>query len=305
MPTNKKNDTKSKLRIIVLTVVGIVAFVVSVFMNIVGMTNAINKAPDSSGMAGISVRTSGKGNLGEQKTTKVNENTGKVVEEEFSVNALPIINLINNNWDRVQARFSGFELDSEGNASFEEDGYKLYCNGKYVNYIVFNNNFQKEIVGHLKINADKKTIEATLGTPTFERSECIGYKSREIYAFFYDGEIIIYPNRKMNNKNLETLLYSYKNGTYVKGRTYFLVDIRNNYPDFVIEQDVESDVITITSTTRQVIAKLDGLGNIEVEFYNGYEISEEMTKNKKKKKIYLTSEEDLVEIFENERVNGK
>ena len=51
---------------------------------------------------------------------------------------------------------------------------------------------------------------------------------------FYDGEIIIYPNRKMNNKNLETLLYSYKNGTYVKGRTYFLVDIRNNYPFVII-----------------------------------------------------------------------
>lgn len=304
MPS-KQNKNKNMLRIIILTFVGIVAFVVSVFMNVVGMTNAINKAPDSSGMAAISVRTGGDGSLGSQKTIKVNEETGKVVEEDFLVNALPIINLINNNWDRVQAKFSGFELDVDGNAVFEDDGYTLYCNGKYVNYIVFNSNFQKEIVGHLKISDDNKTIEAKLGTPTFKRSGCIGYKSKEIYIFFYGDEVVVYPNRKVNNKNLEKLFNSYKDKTYGKERTYFLVDIRKDYPDFVIEEDNETNTITITSTTRQVIAKLDNLGNIEVEFYNGYEISEELTKNYIEQKMYSQNEEDLVEISESERVNGK
>lgn len=301
MPGNQKN--KNLLRVIVLTFIGIVAFVVSVFMNVVGMRDAISKAPDSSGMAAISVRVNGTDSLGIKKSTKVDQE-GKVVVEDFLVNALPIINLVNNNWDRVKAKFSGFQLDENGNAVFEKEGYTLYCNGTYVNCVVFNKNFEKELVGHLRVGDDFKTIESKLGEPTFRKSNCLGYKSREVYAFFYEDEVAIYPNRKISNQTIEDLFRDYQDKTFDEGRTRFLVEIRN-YPDFTITQDAENNVVTITSLTRQVIAKLDGLGNIDVEFYNGYQIATDRTQELINEKIFIINDEDLVELTESERVRGK
>lgn len=305
----QKKKRNEKTRIIVLTIIGVVAFLVSVIMNVIGMRNAINKAPDSSGMEGFSVRTIETEDLNTKKentkTEKKDEN-GTYKENDFLVNALPIVSLNNNNWDRVKAKLNGFELDGDGNAFFKE-GYTLYCNGKYVNYIVFHNIFEKEVVGHLKVGEDLKEVEKTLGTPTFQDKgkTYLGYKSRENYVFFYKNEIVVYPNRNFSNRTLEELFQSYFEKSYEKGRTYFLVDIRNNYEDFTIDLEEETDTITITSITRQVIAKLDGLGNIEVTFYNGYKLANDMTKEYIKDKIFIQKEEDLVEITESERVRGK
>lgn len=299
MPTSRKRENKNRLRFIIILIVGIVAFVVSVYMNIVGMRNAINKAPDSSGMAAFSVRTAIKS---DEKEIKVDK-SGKVVEEDILVNALPVINLINNKWDRIKANFSDFKLDGKGNAIFD-DGYTLFCNGTYVEGIVFTDVFEGEVVGRLKVGSSFDLIEEKLGVPTFRDSECLGYKTREVYAFFYENEIAIYPNRNISNKEFETLLNSYQDKTFEKGRTYFLVDIRNKFNDFRIEEDTGTDTMIVTSLTRQVVLKLDKLGNVEVELYNGYNASTDETKEYIKQKIYLQNEEDLVERIESERVSG-
>lgn len=305
MPNNQKIDKnlRNKLRIAIFVCVGVIAFAVSISMNIKGMKAAINKESDSSGMAGISVRTSEKNSFENTKKTKVN-NEGNVVEEDYLIGALPIINLNNNNWDRIKARFSGFEIDENGNAVFE-DGYTLYCNGTYVNYVVFNEKYKGEIVGHIKLGTELNEIKEKLGEPTYEMAGCIGYKTREVYVFFYQDEVAVYPNKNMSNKEIELLFNKYLKKIYEKGRTYFLVDIRNNFKDFTIEQDVETNTVILTSTSRQVKAKLDSLGNIEVEFYNGYKFALEETKEYIKQKKYLQSEEDLVQLEEYERVSGK
>ena len=305
MANSKKNNKElnNKMRIIILVFVGIIAFIVSVGMNIVGMKNAINKKPDSSGMAGLSVRTKKSESLGTKVETKV-DTDGKIVEEDILVNAVPLIKLNNNNWDRIKANFSGFELDEEGNAVFKE-GYKLYCNGTNVNYVIFDSTYEKEILGHLKVGTDFKTIEKTLGTPTFRTKDSLGYKTREAYVFFYNDEVVVYSNKSMSNKDLEIFLKSYLEKTYTKGRTYFLVELRNNYPDFIVEMDNENNIVIITSIVRQIVAKLDSIGNIEVELYNDYDIATEETKSLVDEKRYFTNEDDLVEILEHERVSGK
>ena len=289
-----------KLKVIILIFVGIVAFSVSVITNIIGMSQALNKNSDSSGIVGFSFRKSKSTSLGIDKETKVDDE-GKIPETDILVNCLPIIQLNNNKWDRLDAQFSGFQLDENGNAVFKE-GYTLYCNGKHVNYVIFNNTYKGEVIGHLKVGTDFKTIEKTLGTPTFKAKEYLGYKTKQVYAFFYENEISIYPKNANSNKSLEDLFERYLNKTYTKDRTHFLVDIREDYEDFTIEMNDENNTVIITSVERQVIAKLDSLGNIEVEFYNGYEVANEKTKEYIDKKLYSTNEEDLVEIMENERI---
>ena len=123
--------------------------------------------------------------------------------------------------------------------------------------------------------------------------------------FFYNDEVVVYSNKSMSNKDLEIFLKSYLEKTYTKGRTYFLVELRNNYPDFIVEMDNENNIVIITSIVRQIVAKLDSIGNIEVELYNDYDIATEETKSLVDEKRYFTNEDDLVEILEHERVSGK
>jgi len=303
LESKEKNEMKKKLRIIILIVVGIVSFIVSVGMNIIGMKSVINKETDTSGMAGFSIRTKNDTSLGTTQEIKV-DSQGKIVEEDLLINCVPLVSLTNNNWDRIKAKFTGFQLDENKNAVFQE-GFILYCNGKYVNYAIFDKTYPKEVVGHIKVGEDLKTIETKLGVPTFRTKEGIGYKSKQIYAFFYEDEIVVYPNGAGSNKQLEELFNQYCDKSYGKERTYFIMDIRNQYEDFKIEEDVEKNMIIITSIARQVIAKLDKLGNIEVELYNGYKIATEETQKNIDQRLYTTNEDDLVEITENERVRSK
>ena len=304
MPESKeKNELKKKLRIVILIIIGIVSFIVSVGMNVIGMKAVINKETDTSGMAGFSIRTKSDASLGSTQEIKV-DSQGKVVEEDLLINCVPLVSLTNSNWDRIKARFTGFQLDEEGNAIFQ-DGFTLYCNGKYVNYVIFDKTYSKEVVGYIKVGEDLKTIEDKLGVPTFRTKEGIGYKSKQIYVFFYEDEIVVYPNGVGSNRKFEELLNQYCDKSYGKERTYFIIDIRNQYEDFKIEEDVENNTIIITSIARQVIAKLDKLGNIEVELYNGYKIATEETQNNVDQRLYTTNEDDLVEITENERVRSK
>ena len=298
MPTKERNNKKNLLRIIVLGVVGVVAFVVSVYMNFTGIKGVINKEPEYSGMADFSVRTNT--NSSSKTETRFDE-SGKVAEEDLLVNAVPVIQLNNNKWDRLKAGFKDYKLEGQ-NAVFEE-GFTLYCDGTYVRCVVFSDKYEKEIVGHLKVGESFETIEQKLGTPTFKRDDCIGYKTKEVYVFFYENEVSVYQNKKYSNKDLEILISNYIDGIYENGRTYFLANIRNNYTDFIIKKDETTDTMIVSSITRQITLKLDELGNIEVELYNGYEISEDLTRNYIKQGIYKENKEDLTEILESERTS--
>ena len=308
MPSKNNDKGRKILRIIILTVVVVVAFVVSVANNIVGMKQAINKESDSTGMVGFTARDNGKASLNNKKNNNTNKETkvddkGKVIEKDILINAVPIISLNNNKWDRINARLSGFEIDENGNAVFDE-GYTLYCNGKYVNYAVFNSNYEKEIIGHLKVGAEFETIEETLGEPSFRSESYLGYKTKEVYVFFYNDEISIYPNNNVSNESLELLFKDYIENTYEKDKTYLVIDIRNNYPDFNIESSNNGDVIW-KSTTRQVVAKLSSDGNLDVELYNGYKVANSATQKYIDEKVYALNEKDLVEIMENERMSDR
>lgn len=303
MSSSREKELKSKIKIIILAFLGVIIFVIAIITNTIGMSQTINKEPDRSGLAGFSIRKTDSDSLGNKKELKVDDN-GKIAETDILVNSLPIIKLNNNRWDKTKVKFSEYELDENENMVFS-DGYVIYSSGKMINNIVFDSTYTDEVIGHLKVGEDFKTIEKTLGIPSFKTKSYLGYKTKEDYVFFYKDEISVYPNITMSNSDIEELFESYLNKTYGKERTYLLVDIRNDYPDFTIEMDEETNTVILTSVLRQMIVKLDNLGGINVELYNGYEVANESTNKYIKQKIYSTNEEDLVEIIENERVSGK
>lgn len=204
-------------------------------------------------------------------TTPKSKNPKDENKEESLIHIESIIlkQLNNNSWDRIKANFSAeYRKDNQG--TYFYDKYTLYCNITYVNNIVFNSNYKDSIIGGIKVGTPIKDIQKILGEPTFESKELemIGYRTPEIYAFFYKDEISIYPNKNINNKDFERLLFLYANKQYPGNRTNFIVEINKNYPDFISK--IEENYIKLYSLNRQIEIKLYEDKDIEIIVYDGY-----------------------------------
>ena len=123
----------------------------------------------------------------------------------------------------------------------------------------------------------------------------------------------------MNDENIENIeededenvFYIAKENNYIgkikiadevkKNIKTILANLRKDYEDFIIELDEEKDEVTAVSLARKVVIKLDSLGTIETEVYNGYDKVDDNNDNI----LYKTNKEDLIEIVENERIRGK
>lgn len=242
----------------------------------------------------------------EKENEKNPENTSnKIIEEEdIYTNSIVIKQLVNNSWNRINAGFtSGYQAVENGSYIFE--GYTLNCNDNlYVNNIVFNKNYEEQVIGNLTVGTSYKDTVSALGKPTFynERLNLYGYKTGNYYAFFSDDEISIYPNTNVNNSEFEKLLLSYLEGTFSGNQTNFVVQIRKDYPDFDAKLDGEN--VILISTDRRVKITLNGVYNeTEIIFYNGY-ISSGVDYNEGFK-ITEDIETDLAELIEIERISIK
>lgn len=77
-----------------------------------------------------------------------------------------------------------------------ENGIKVRTIQNEIYNIVFDTNYNENVVNGLFAGIDLKSVEATLGEPTFESDDgkIIGYKGNRVYIFFTENEISIYRN---------------------------------------------------------------------------------------------------------------
>ncbi len=295
---NNKYKPQERNKLVLLVLGGIFAFIIAILMNVIGFKQTLNNNDtDKSGFIEFVFPS-----ISTKEETKIDNNkTSDVIEEKkLILNSMILIKLNNSNWDRIAANLKGFTLDEAGNAYFE-DGTTLYCNGKNVDYITFNSNYSEEIIEHVKLGDSFETIKSKLGTPTFNSENSLGYKTQAVYIFFYDNEVCVYPNKKYSNGNLETLILDYYNKTYNGNRTNFVVEVLNSYNDFESEMDGED--VVLNSVLRQISIRLNKDGNIAVTIYNGYNINTEKMKNYVDDNIFEKSNDDSIELKENERIS--
>ncbi|MCI8310099.1 MAG: hypothetical protein HFJ57_07440 [Clostridia bacterium] len=295
---DKKTKRKNILKVAIISVLAILIFLISIFMNVIGFSQTMNpEETNKSGIIGFSLPSN-------KDSKKEEEVKSDVIEEVgIKVNSMVIVNLKNNGWDRIKANFKNFEMDLDGNCTFKE-GYKFYCNNTLVNYIVFNSTYKDKVMGDIYVGTSLEDVKKVLGEPSFKEENMIGYKTGEVYAFFYNDEIVIYPNKEIASNDFENFIFNYYQGLYDGNRTNFVVEFRNKYQDFKVEAD-GNDVI-LTSLIRQVKIRLIEKTGMEITVYNGYNtgkmmskylLEENNTKNVKKDKM------DLVLINELERKN--
>lgn len=281
----------------------IVAFLILFILLIIISIRRIDSTQPSTQIANLITNN----NDNEVEENEEDENA-VIDEEDVYTDSIVIRTLVNNNWSRLNSNFSsGYELEENTNYVYE-DGYTIYTDdGVNVRNVVFNQNYEDEVISNLRVGASYDEIVQAFGSsPTFENEQLnlYGYKTVTVYAFFYDNEISIYPNTNLNNSNFEETLFEYLSGNYSGNQTNFVVNIRNNFSDFSAELDEET--VVLTSENRQIQIRLNGdYTNTEVILYNGYVEGSLMSENKE---IYNITEDksiDLVEIVETERIMSK
>lgn len=281
------------IKILVIILITVIAILIILVTNISGIKKSINSNENSAKKVGVSVSSNEK-----------KEDDNIPITTEMKIDAMPLKMLNNNSWDRVKAKFSeGYKIDENGNYVHDE-GFVLYCDGTNVQNIVFNTNYKESVVGGVTVGTSLKKIISNFGTPTFQQKSLgmIGYKIKDLYVFFYENEISIYPNKLLNNVNFESILSEYYKEVYNGNRTNFVLEIKRTYPDFTATEDNEN--IILRSVNRQIEIILGNDKNIKIIIYNGYKPDEFINAIKESSDIII-EKTDLAEKQEMERKLAK
>lgn len=112
---------------------------------------------------------------------------------EFNISSELLQNCINNNWN---SNISFGERDSiyDDYYIFFDEGIKVKIIDNRIYNIVFDKKYSGNVINNIFPGMALENIEVNLGEPTFkdDQLKVIGYKGKEVYAFFTESEISVY-----------------------------------------------------------------------------------------------------------------
>ena len=222
---------------------------------------------------------------------------------------------IENEWSRKKT-----EKDY-GNKIKYENSYDVYSSGikvKTVNSKIYNLIFLKEHQGNVFENIttgmDNASIRNILGQPTYENTEAnllIGYKTKDFYVFFSNGQISIYPVENFDeNKNNQfaEIVSEYINNTNIYKET--LQKVTQLYPDYS-EYIQNEDSIDLKYPLKGFEIKMGKGERTGIYIYENYKgkispnITKEDLESKTLNNIYLVDSNFIFEEELNRMINEK
>lgn len=185
--------------------------------------------------------------------------------------------LIDNNWS-TDVNFGTRESIFKNYYIHFDEGIKYKKIGSSIYNVIFTEKFQGTVVNDIEVGTTLNSIKQRLGTPTFEDEELeiIGYKGKDIYAFFTKDEISIYKNQKYEYKEFWKLIDTFLEEdmdfkTFMNELTYIWKDYS--------EYSYASDYMFMAFPNRGVEIKLNYDNVSGIILYNN--ISEDISTAKK------------------------
>lgn len=238
---------------------------------------------------------------------------------EIEVQSQELKELISKGWVTDEVDFGTKETEFDDYDIFFDEGIEVKTINKKVFNIIFTEKYEKEVVNGIKVNTSFEEIKKTLGTPTFNHSNYvenrekeigyIGYKGKDIYIFFSENEISIYRIENADTTtNLADAIETFNQDGNTLEFVSTITDMWTDYEEYVYSDDfVELKYPLKGVEIKFNIDKQNGV--IIYNNYNGY-ISKENTiqeivknVNLLPQNIYLELEEDAVDNEEKERKN--
>ena len=122
------------------------------------------------------------------------KNYVEIENTEFTI-ASELLNMcINNDWRTENIYFGERESIFDEYYIYFDEGIKVRTiNGKIYN-IIFTKKYNGNVINNIFPGLELRNIKSSLGKPTFENENVIGYKGDKCYVFFTDTEISVYRN---------------------------------------------------------------------------------------------------------------
>lgn len=214
----------------------------------------------------------------------------------------------------IKAKWITNDIDF-GSKDSEFDGYEIYADegikikkvSNKVFNIVFEKDYESDVVNNIKVGTDIEEVKNQLGDPTYksETEDIIGYKNEDFYIFFTENQISVYRNDTSYNENFYKLVERF-------------ADEEIEFQEFINELTTLWTEYDEYSNTEQYYKLTYSLKGVSVEVttenkdgihiysnYTGLQKGEDWQKFIETDRVKLHADENLVYETEFKRVNGE
>lgn len=255
--------------------------------------------------------------FGTQENLKQIQKYQQLNVSELEIQAQEIKDLISSNWITSQVNFGTKESTFNNYDIYFDEGVEVKTISKKVFNIVFTEKYSNPVVNGIKVNTSFDEIKNILGEPTFNHSNYIknkqkdigyiGYKGKDIYVFFSENEISIYRVETIDTSTgLADAIANFNNNAETRS---FISAITDMWPDYDL-YGYDDDNLMLKYTLRGIkIAFTPSEGGVYVyNNYNGYIADgvtiENIIKNANSipQNVNIQLDKNLVDLYEEDRV---
>ena len=231
------------------------------------------------------------------------KNYSDIQVTDFEVQSVELVNLLRNNWS---TNFGEEESEFQRFKEYSSRGFKVRYLSKSFYNIIFTENYDDYVVNNIKPSDDIGRAEAILGKPTFknEKGTMIGYKGKDFYAFFSEGEISIYRLYRTDQyDDFLDLVKQYTNDE-ISINTFFS-KITEVWPDYN-QYTYTTNGFYISYPTKGIAIKwnYDNLKHFII-YNNSYFGDKEIEELSNNSKVLFQRAIDAYDIAEQERIQDK
>lgn len=189
-----------------------------------------------------------------------------ISEIDISIESPELIKCIENDWNKSidfgtkEAIFQNYDI-------YLDEGIRVRCLYDRVYNVVFSTKYAQNVVKNLNSSSKYDIIIRELGEPSFHNSNnsLIGYKSKDMYIFFSDGEISVYRNTKENYDKFFELVDDFLDEKY--SFVEFMNELTYKWPDYETYQ-YSGNSLFMTYPTKGIEIKLNYDNTSGIIFYN-------------------------------------
>lgn len=177
--------------------------------------------------------------FGHYESQKALANYKKTEITELNIESAEINTLIQNGWDKNKLSIGEPENQVDEYIEYADFGINIYEIDEKVFNLIFDYRYEGTVVNGLKVGDTFDTIISKLGTPTFGSADdfYIGYKGEDLYVFFNENQISIYPVEK-EVKSISELIEKYEEDSSIKKLVSGATDIWENYEEYYYNECV-------------------------------------------------------------------
>lgn len=191
-----------------------------------------------------------------------------------------------------------------GFTSYKDNSILLNITNNKVKTIIFTDKYETEIFHGVKVGIDFEQLEKRFKgkASVSDKYGYAMYRTKDVYAFFYEDKIVIYGYSYYYHDEFEDALEDYINTRDLGALVDKVTRSWGNYE--ICEYDIESQYAHITYPSRGIEINIINNDPLGITLYNNYYFTNRTKILVKNGMISLNAEEDFIEATERKRIEN-